>query len=436
MILPGRGTLVVAAGLAVLLLAAPLQPALVIVALAGDLLLVAICIVEGRSIARRHVRVEREHRSRLEINRSSDMVYRIENLGRRRLFVSVRQPWPPSVECDPARVDVDVAPGELVRVAMSIVPRRRGRVHVPAAQVDVHHAGDIARRRWEHDDGAVVSVYPDLHRVVEYDVLRRHRALRQFGIHRMRMIGAGREFDQLREYLPDDDYRDINWKATARRRRPITSVYQAERSQDVLLCIDCGRMMGNPIGAGTVLDGAIDAAIVLAHVCGGSGDSVGLVLFRDTVTRYIKPGRRGTTMNRIIEQLVNAQHETVFPSYAALVSSLRVNQKRRSMVFLFTDLNDPQLAANLTEVLPLVSRRHVFVVVSMRDPLLEKVADGPPSDRRGLYQVLAARKLADERAGRVRELMRAGVQVLEVDADAITVEVINRYLHIKMRQLV
>jgi uncharacterized protein (DUF58 family) len=106
------------------------------------------------------------------------------------------------------------------------------------------------------------------------------------------------------------------------------------------------------------------------------------------------------------------------------------------MVFLFTDLNDPQLSANLIEVLPLVSRRHVFVVVSLRDPLLDKVASGPAPNRRGLFQVLAARHLADERAGRVRQLQRCGVQVLEVAADKITVELINAYLAIKMRQMV
>src|SRR5204863_5782644 len=109
---------------------------------------------------------------------------------------------------------------------------------------------------------------------------------------------------------------------------------------------------------------------------------------------------------------------------------LRVRQNTRSMVFLFTDLNDPQLAANLAEVLPLVSRRHVLVVVSLRDPLLDRVASGAAANRREVYEVLAARQLAIERATRTRELHKLGAIVLEADARSITVNLLNTYLSI------
>ena len=105
------------------------------------------------------------------------------------------------------------------------------------------------------------------------------------------------------------------------------------------------------------------------------------------------------------------------------------------MMFVFTDLNDPQLVANLAEVLPTVSQRHVLVVISLRDPLLDRVAAGPAKDRRGVYQVLAARELATERATHTRELQKLGAIVLEADADSITLQLLNMYLSIKARQL-
>src|SRR5262249_2384584 len=148
--------------------------------------------------------------------------------------------------------------------------------------------------------------------------------------------------------------------------------------------IDCGRMMGNPVGGATALDHAIDASILLAHVSNRHGDRVGLVLFREAVSRYLRPAAGASAMNRILEELFDASTEPVFPSYAALVSALRVHQKRRCMVFLFTDFNDAQLSSNLAEVLPLVSRRHVCVVVSLRDPLVNRVASGPAADRAGV----------------------------------------------------
>ncbi|MAE66455.1 MAG: hypothetical protein CMJ18_19475, partial [Phycisphaeraceae bacterium] len=222
----------------------------------------------------------------------------------------------------------------------------------------------------------------------------------------------------------------------ARRREPITNVYQTERSQEVLLCLDSGRMMGNPVGRGTALDQAIDASIVLAHVCHRSGDRVGMAVFGDTVQQFVRPASGESALRRMIDQLIEIEAEGVFPSYTALVSRIRALQKKRSLIFLFTDLNDPQLAANLAEVLPLISRRHVLVVVSLRDPLLDRIAAGAASDARSLHQVFAARELSRERAARVRELILAGVQVLEADADRLSLDVINRYLQVKARQMV
>ena len=166
---------------------------------------------------------------------------------------------------------------------------------------------------------ASLKVFPSLRGMSQYEALRRHRASMLAGLHQQRMLGAGRGFDQLRDYLPDDDFRDINWKATARHRRPITNMYQAERSRDVILCLDCGRMMASPVGSATALDHAVDASIMLAHVANRQSDRVGVALFKDVVERLVKPAAGMSAVHRIIETLVDARAEAVFPSYAALV---------------------------------------------------------------------------------------------------------------------
>ena len=436
MTIPGRTPIIATLALALLLVGAIAEPQLLPVALIANVVVLAAAVLTGRALTRARVKVERERLLRAEIDQPADLVYRFENSSRRDVIMSVRQLWPNSFDAESNQLEISVAPGEYVRAGLSFTPTQRGRIRLPAAQIDVRFRSDWARRRWLLQGNDIVSVYPNLRATVQYDLLRRHRALSQFGIHRLRLIGTGREFDQLREYLPDDEYGDINWKATARRRTPITTVSQTERSQDVLLCLDCGRMMGNPVGTRTALDYAIDASIVLGHVCNRSGDRVGLALFRDTVLRFIKPVSGSAAIGRVMEEMVEIGAEPVFPSYAALIAAMRANQKRRSMVFLFTDLNDPQLAANLLEVIPVVSRRHVMIVVSLRDPLMDQIASGPAPDRRGLYQTLAARSLADERSARVGQLIQAGAHVLEADAKSITIDVINRYLEIKMRQLV
>jgi len=434
-IVPGRAALFAAIVLALILLGVLIEPGLAYVAVAGDLALIALVLVDGLRLSKMPVSVQREESRRLQLGRSAEFVYRVENRSTSTAIVSLRQPWPASFESDEDRLEVLVQPGEVVRAAFAATPRRRGRVSLAPAEADLRFPHGLARRRWTAGEEERLSIYPDLKGLSEYDNLRRSHALNQLGIHRQRMLGEGREFEELRQYLPDDDFRHINWKATARHRYPMTNVYQAERSQDVLLCLDCGRMMSNPVGKGTAMDRAVDASVMLTHVAWRQGDRSGLVLFRDAVNLFLKPKRSVRAMNQIIEELVDVEPEPVFPSYAALAQSIQVCHKHRSMIFLFTDLNDPQLAADLANVMPLLSRRHIVIVISLRDPLLERAAVGPAAGREQLYQVLAARALASERDARARDLSRHGVQVLEADGDSLTIEVINRYLSVKMRQL-
>lgn len=436
MIVPGRTLIFVSLAIAALLVIVVVWPPIVWVALGIDFLLLLMFLFEARALAKTFVTIERRGWGRSQLGRLRDFVYVVENRGEQGVAVRIRQPWPDSFSPPAGESVVFVQPGEAVELVLSATPRVRGRISVPSTQIEVSLPSAWGLKRWNQNIGEKISVYPDLQRLLEYDALRHHRSLRHLGIHRHRMIGSGREFDQLREYVRDDDYRNIEWKATARRHRPITIVHQAERSQDLVLCIDASRLMGNPAGEETFLDKAADCCTLLAHIASEQGDRVGLLLFRETVLRFQRPRQGKGAVLRIIEELVDLEVQGVFPSYAAWADALQTQQKKRSMIFLFTDLNDPQLAADLVQVVPVVARRHVLVIVSMRDPLLDKVASGPAMNRNQVYQVLAARELADERAIRRRELHKAGVHVLDVDHPSLIISTVNSYLQIKSRQLV
>ena len=434
MIVPGRLTLVAAAVLSLLLVAAVIDPPYALLAIPANLILVALFLLQGRRLRTLGVTVTQDDWLRVQVGKEETLGYRVANRSNRPVIVRVRQLFPVGIEAKQTAFELAVAPGEIVTAGLTVTPMHRGSIAIAPADVDVRFNADWGRFRFSTSAGNL-KVFPSLTGMHAYEQLRRHHASSLNGSHRQRMVGAGREFDQLREYTPDDDYRDINWKATARRSRPISTVYQAERSRDVVLCIDCGRMMGNPVGGGTALDHAVDASILLAHVANRQGDRIGLVLFGDVVNRVVKPAGGTAAVQRIMNDLVDAAAEPVFPSYSALVTALRTHQNRRSLVLLFTDLNDPQLAANLAEVMPLISRKHLLVVISLTDPLLEKVAAGPAAGTRGLYRVIAARKLADERQTRSLDLQRAGAMVLQADATTLSVELLNTYLSIKARQL-
>ncbi len=434
MIVPGRLTLVVAAMVSLLLVTAVVDSRAALLALAADGIVILICVLQGRRLRGLGIEVSQDRWPRVQVDRPQTLGYRIANRSAKAVIVRVRQLFPTGFEAEQTIFELKVGPGEIVTAALGVTPRIRGTVSIAPADVDIRFASDWSRFRWSTGPGEL-KVFPSLKGMNAYEQLRRHHASNLIGTHRQRMLGAGREFDQLRDYTPDDDYRDVNWKATARRNRPISTVYQAERSRDVVLCIDCGRMMGNPVENGTALDHAVDASILLAHVANRQGDRVGLMLFRDVVHRVVKPASGMAAVRRIVDDLVDARSEPVFPSYSALMSALRTHQNRRSLVLLFTDLNDPQLATNLASVMPLISRRHLLVVISLSDLLLDRVADGPAADTQGLFQVMAARKLATERQTRALELQRAGAMVLQTDAGSLTVELLNTYLSVKARQL-
>lgn len=435
MITPGRTVLFLLAMLAALLLGALVVPWLVWVALLGDALIIGLCLLEGLTLAKEPVTATRQWPKRVQIGQLVKLQVRIENRGNRSVQVSLVQPWPEAIQAERQATRVQVGSGEVVVVAFEVTPIERGQLAFAPLEVSVAYGHDVARYRTLVTEGGKISVYPNLKQMASYDLLRRSRALVQMGVHRQRMMGVGKEFEMLRDYLPDDDYRNINWKATARRQRPVTNLYQAERSRDVMICVDAGRMMGNPIGNGIALDSVIDAAVLLAHVSNRQGDRVGLTLFTNRVDDLLKPARGSRAVNGIIEHLVDVRPTPRTPSYAALVEALRSSLNHRSLVFIFTDLNDPQLARDLADFLPLIARRHLVVTVSLRDLLMDQYALAGVSRKEELYQVLAARELASERDERQAALAKAGVQTLEADVHSLSLEVINRYMVIKSRQL-
>ncbi|MHC4885015.1 MAG: DUF58 domain-containing protein [Planctomycetota bacterium] len=435
MIVPGRPALFIALLLAILLTGVMVVPALLWGVLLLNAGLLAFILVEGRRLGSTTVTVKRQGNRKFQIGRPLELTFTLDNRSDQRLRMRIRQRWPQGVEAIDREAEVELAPHEEVTLALTATPHRRGCFVLPPSEIDLTSKTGCAIRRWNVEDEPAFAVYPDLQALYDFETLRRSRALQRIGLHRQRQVGSGREFEQLREYNPDDDYRDINWKATARKQIPITNIYQAERSQDLLLCLDCGRMMGNPMGSGTALDAAIDASIMLAHAANRQSDQVGLARFTDSVDLLLKPKAGSSATHRLIEELVEVQASSLFPSYAALVETLRTSHKRRSLIFLFTDLNDPQLAADLEAVIQLISRRHLIVVVSLRDPLLNRIAESGAKKREDLFRSMAARELVGEREARMGDLRRHGVQVLEADAGSISMAVLNRYLEIKSRQM-
>ena len=278
-----------------------------------------------------------------------------------------------------------------------------------------------------------VRVYPNLLDVRRYDLLLRRNRLRELGLRHTRLIGEGSEYERLRDYQPDDDFRRINWSATARRRRPVTVEYQTERSQSIIALIDTGRMMQSPVGEMARLDYVINAVLLLGYVAGGVGDKIGVMTFADTVTHYLAPKQGRGQFYRMLEFLYAVEPQPVEPDYPRALSTLALKQRTRALVILFTDLSGGASMQSLAAHIGLLSRRSLPLVVTLSDPGVAAAAAATPVDAVSLYRQVAAQRLLAERRAVLERLERQGVLTLDVAADALSISVINRYLDLKAR---
>ena len=280
---------------------------------------------------------------------------------------------------------------------------------------------------------APVKVYPNLLNVRRYDLLLRQNRLRELGLRHTRLVGEGTEFERLREYLPDDDFRHINWKATARRNRPVTTEYQTERSQTILALIDTGRMMQSPVEHIAKLDYVINAALFLGYVAAGVGDKVGVMTFADDVQRFLTPRQGRGQFYRMLELLYAVEPQPVEPNYERALNYLAVKQRKRALVLIFTDLSGGSMQQLLAHV-SLLARRSLPLVVTISDPDVVAASRARPENSQAVYRQAAAQTLLRERRVILDRLERQGVLTLDVPANQLSIAVINRYLELKTRR--
>jgi uncharacterized protein (DUF58 family) len=413
-----------------------IAPAFLGVAAAGAVALVAAVLADHAAALRAsELRVQRRHHPRLYIGEDNAVELVVSNASRRVARIRLRDTPPAAFQTSAVFLEGEATPGGSSVFSYTTRPTGRGL-----------YAFGTVTLRWRTPFGLLwrqrtlplheeTAVYPNLLEVQKYDLLARKGLLREMGLRAARQLGRGTEFESLRDYQPDDDFRRINWKATARRHRPITTLYETERSQRLIVMLDLGRMMLTRIGDLTRLDLAINTALLLCYVALGRGDRVGLLSFADTVHAYTPPRHGRSHFYRILEQLYAVRAQPVESDYGAAFTRLRSDLRGRALIALFTDLTDEVVARTVGRHLALVARHHLPLCIALRDPAMEAAADLLPASGGDLYRKVVAGRLLEERTSVLDELRRAGVLTVDAVADQLTPATINRYLELKERAL-
>ncbi|MDQ1649323.1 MAG: hypothetical protein QOG60_1380 [Frankiaceae bacterium] len=422
MVLTGRAGLV-ALALAVVVAVTPAPLAALLV---GDLVLLVLIGVDVLLAASpRRVHAERQLPVNGRLGEPLDTTLLLRNDGRRQLRGRVRDAWPPSAGLTPSTTPVSLASGERFRVAATLRPTRRGDRRARTLVVRALGPLGLAGRQRNLDVPGRVRVLPHFRsRALLPEKLSRLRQVE--GLVAVRGAGRGTEFDSLREYVPGDDVRSIDWRATARRSAVAVRTYRPERDRRVVLVLDTGRTSAGRVGDEPRLDHALDAALLLSALAFRAGDRVDLIA-HDAVPRAVVERASLASLSDAMALLEPALLES--NHQATLGQTLRI-ARRRSLVMLFTDLVPAVVEESLLPSLAPLLRRHTVVIAALADPRVAELvsARGNVSD---VYGAAAAERAQAERRRLAGLLRRRGVEVVDAPPSHFASAVADAYLALK-----
>jgi len=289
----------------------------------------------------------------------------------------------------------------------------------------------LVERRYACSEPCDVSVYPSYQRLHQYELMAISQNLQEPGLKRIRRIGHNTEFEHIRDYLRGDDYRTVNWRATARLSRPMVNVYQDERSQQVFSIIDKGRVMQQAFQGMTLLDYAVNASLALSYVAMRKEDRAGLITFADNLDTFVAADRRPGYINKLMETLYAEQTDFEETDFSALSVAIGRHVSKRSLLILYTNFMGLVSLQRQLPFLQQIARRHRLLVVFFDDIELQQFVASPAETAEERCQQEVAEKFIAEKQVISATLRQYGILSLLTTPQELTVGVINRYLAVR-----
>lgn len=396
----------------------------------GALAILVTAAVVDLLLSRRRIEAVRKPGPVLSIGAENPITVEIQNLSDTPVALHLKDDLPLHFERASDWPQVTAVPGKWQPAQHRVTPMRRGQYVIGPLHGQYKSQLGLWTRRLTWDITETARVYPNLKAARQWEIaIRQGRQLE--GLKRARIRGTGTEFESLREYQEGDQYRAINWAATARTGKLTTTLYQVDRSQPVMLLIDAGRLMTPYVKGLAKLDHALNAALLLATVAAERDDHCGLMLFGGEVKAFMPPRKGRGQVLGMVEALYHVAPEQVEPDYGRMLGWFRAKHKKRSLIVFFTDIVDPYISKGLIEHLSALAAHHVVLLVSMSDPELLRLTGISPADSKEVYQKAAALEVLAQRSETKARLQSKGVLVIDVPPEEFSTAVVNQYLTIK-----
>lgn len=419
--------------------------------------LLAVLVVGDAFVGRKRlagISVELPAVSRMSKEREGRLEVRIRNQPLKATQLRLALEMPPEVVSVSEQLAVALPAGsEWSRLNWACVPQKRGSYRLRTSWLETASPLGFWSARRPVPANSELRVYPNLfHERRDLAALFLHRG--SFGFHARRQVGKGREFEKLREYSPGDSFEEVHWKATARRGRPITKVYQVERTQEVYVVIDASRLSarklpveGPGVGAesqaalaapagSTTLERFITAALLLGLAAEQQGDLFGLLTFSDQVGRFVRAKNGKTHYNICRDALYTLEPRMVSPDYDEVCTFIRLRLRRRALLIFLTALDDPVLAEAFIRNVDLIRRQHVVLVNMLQPPGVAPLFSSPNvASVDDLYQHLGGHLQWHSLRELEKVLQRRGVRFSLLKNERLSAQLTAQYLEVKQRQL-
>lgn len=314
-----------------------------------------------------------------------------------------------------------------------IRPVRRGVYKFGNINVFVSTRIGFICRRFKLGKNMEVKVYPSYMQLKHYEIIATTNKLNLAGNKKIRKIGQQFELDQIKEYLKGDDYRIINWKATARRNKLMTNVFQDEKAQNVFCMIDKGRTMQSAFEGMTLLDYSINATLAMSYVAMLKGDKVGLLTFEKKFDTLIHPSRNSLQISNMMEALYSQQTSFAESDYLTLYQRINKDVRNRGLLLLFTNFDSLAAMQRQLGYLAMMAKSHTVLVIFFENTELEDLSKKQPQSKEDFYETVIAEKLEYEKQLIVYKLRKHNIISLLTHPQNLTINVINKYLEIKAR---
>jgi uncharacterized protein (DUF58 family) len=421
---------------------------LLALALIGGLLLVVVgdALAGGRRL--RGLGLELPAVVRMSKDREAKLEWHIRNPDQQKRALRLALAWPPEIRPTDEVIEITLPAGsEWSRLTQACRPTQRGRYRLTVAGMETDSPLGFWGVRQQVPVQSEIRVYPNL--LTERKNLAAMFLNRgAFGMHAQRQVGKGRDFEKLREYVPGDGYDEIHWKATARRGRPVTKVFQIEKTQEVYVIVDASRLSARPaqlpppgapeteVSASPVLERFVTSALILGLAAEQQGDLFGLLTFSDRVEKFVRAKNGQAHYNACRDALYTLQPKTVTPDFDELCTFIRLRLRRRALLIFLTSLDDPTLAENFVRNVELIRRQHLVLVNMIRPPGVNPLFTNPAiASVDDLYQQLGGHLQWHGLRELQKVLQRRAVQFSLLDHEHLSTGLVSQYMGIKQRQL-